>query len=273
MGGTEKILLVSADGDQAEIHLHGAQVTSWIPARRGEYLFLSPKTSFGEKGAIRGGIPVIFPQFCAEGPLVKHGFARRTIWKLGKVENGGETACAVFGLLDNEYTRQIWDYAFSAEICITIGNGTLETALRVINTGEKAFTFTGALHTYLQIEDIQRATVEGLQGIDYFESGDRQTRLVQKEKTLRFNSEIDRFYMNANQALSLRTPNRQLGIEMDGFSDVVIWNPWIEGARRLGDLEDQAYLQMLCVEAALIENPVTLQPTETWRGLQLLKTG
>jgi glucose-6-phosphate 1-epimerase len=176
----------------------------------------------------------------------------------------------VFQLKASANTRQFWDRAFTAELKVTAANRQLETALTVTNTDQQPFTFTGALHTYLRVEDIRQVAVEGLQGISCVDSSDRQTRLIQKEKELRFNGEVDRFYINASQRLSLHTPERLVEIEMEGFRDVVIWNPWIEGCAALPDLEPQAYLEMLCVEAAMIENPVTLQPAQTWTGIQRL---
>ena len=65
------------------VYLHGAHVTSWKPARdHDERLFLSERSEFRAGTAIRGGIPVIFPQFAAEGPLPRHGFARTSEWTL-----------------------------------------------------------------------------------------------------------------------------------------------------------------------------------------------
>ena len=70
-GGLEKVVLRSRDGALAEVYLHGAHVTSWRPAgTREERLFLSERSEFRGGAAIRGGIPVIFPQFAAEGPLL-----------------------------------------------------------------------------------------------------------------------------------------------------------------------------------------------------------
>merc|ERR1711971_257312 len=62
----------------ANIHLFGATVISW--AVDGEQqLFVSGQSLFDETKAIRGGIPIVFPQF-GPGPMKQHGFARVSRW-------------------------------------------------------------------------------------------------------------------------------------------------------------------------------------------------
>ncbi|KHF24579.1 aldose 1-epimerase-like protein [Solemya velum gill symbiont] len=77
-----KVVLTAEDGAQAEIYLYGAHVTDWCPAGDDERLFLSERAEFSEGTAIRGGVPVCFPQFADEGPFLKHGFARLGLWEL-----------------------------------------------------------------------------------------------------------------------------------------------------------------------------------------------
>ena len=45
----------------------------------------------------------------------------------------------------------------------------LRTDLRVHNTGDEAFEFTAALHTYIEVLDIGVAKVRGLQGLRYLD--------------------------------------------------------------------------------------------------------
>src|SRR5438132_247968 len=86
-GDLPKVVLTAPDGASAEIYLYGAQVTSWIPAGSAERLFLSPRAEFRAGASIRGGTPVIFPQFSNQGSLPKHGFARLNSWELVVVEH------------------------------------------------------------------------------------------------------------------------------------------------------------------------------------------
>nr|GMC63366.1 putative glucose-6-phosphate 1-epimerase [Ipomoea batatas] len=47
-------------------------------------LFVSSKAIFKPPKAIRGGIPICFPQFSNLGPLEQHGFARNRFWTVDK---------------------------------------------------------------------------------------------------------------------------------------------------------------------------------------------
>ena len=78
--GQPCIRLDTDHGDSALVALHGAQVLSWTVAGR-ERLYLSPRALFDGRSAIRGGIPLCFPQFNQRGPLPKHGFARNLAWQ------------------------------------------------------------------------------------------------------------------------------------------------------------------------------------------------
>lgn len=48
--------------------------------------------------------------------------------------------------------------------------------------------------------------------------------------------------------------------------DAVVWNPWNKKAKALADFGNDEYNRMVCVEAAAIENEITLQPGEEWKG-------
>ena len=67
--GQPALRLATASGARAVVALHGAQVLSWAPPGGEERLYLSPKAVFDGHSAVRGGIPVCFPQFADLGPL------------------------------------------------------------------------------------------------------------------------------------------------------------------------------------------------------------
>ena len=265
------VLLRADDGATVEVHRHGAHVTSWRPAGDSEdRLYLSPRSEFGGSAAIRGGIPVIFPQFAAEGPLPRHGFARTSLWALGCVAREADGAAdAELVLRDSAETRAVWDAAFKAVLAVTVVARQLEVTLRVENVGERAFSFTAALHTYLRVHDVDDAELVGLRGTMYRVSGDPSLR-TDDEARLLVREHVDRVYVGAPRRLELRERERMMVIEAEGFPDAVVWNPGRERAATLHDLGPGDERRFVCVEAAVVQTPVTLGAGRRWSGTQTL---
>lgn len=51
----------------------------------------------------------------------------------------------------------------------------------------------------------------------------------------------------------------------------VVWNPWADQARELGDFGDDEYPNMLCVEAGHVSTPVILLPGTAFEASQILQ--
>lgn len=261
--------LVAPSGSTAGLYLQGAHLASWVPAGGSEVLFMSRETRLQPGTPIRGGIPVIFPQFNVRGPLPQHGFARTMPWR---VEQSGTTqAGAAFvhlALTDTEETRAMWPHAFLAEFLIEVGAG-LTTALRVRNTGDSPFSFATALHTYFRVGDVRQVQVEGLEGSSFLgvePDGEPQPVTA----PIRVVGETNGVYTDTGDRLMLRDPSldRTIVIDKHDFADAVVWNPWIERARDMPDFGDDEYLTMLCVESGNIAKPTRLAPGEQWTGTQ-----
>lgn len=61
---------------QLNVYLFGATITHWsVLGQSKSLLFVSQKAVLDGSKPIRGGIPLVFPQF-GPGPLQQHGFAR-----------------------------------------------------------------------------------------------------------------------------------------------------------------------------------------------------
>ena len=151
-----------------EVHRNGAHVTSWRPAPgTDERLFLSAKSSLADGAAIRGGIPVIFPQFSMEGPLPRHGFARNSTWTHEDTRHEDGGAVVSFSLSDSPATRTIWPTTFRASLTARVHGQQLSTTLAIENTGSEPFHFAAALHTYLRVHDVGEAEIVGLSGSRY----------------------------------------------------------------------------------------------------------
>jgi glucose-6-phosphate 1-epimerase len=264
--------LESADGASADIYLHGAHVTSWRPAPDGEErLFLSARSEFRDTAAIRGGIPVIFPQFATEGPLPRHGFARTSLWSLHSLEQRDEgDAVATFTLTDSPATHATWAAEFRLTLTVRVAGARLQVTLGVENTGASPFSFAAALHTYLRLRDAEHAEVVGLRGARYRESSAPTLLHVDDERAVRATGPLDRVYVNAPRSVTLREPDQILNVDMMDFTDMVLWNPGTAAARGLADMEPHDARAMICIEAAVVQRPIALASGGRWSGTQTL---
>lgn len=264
-----KVIVRAPDGACAEVYLHGAHITSWRPCPGlDERLFLSATSEFRSGTAIRGGIPIIFPQFAQEGPLPRHGFARTSTWTLDSIEDVDGATVVTLALRHSPATLAVWPANFRALLAVHVGGARLTVTLTVENTGTTGFDFTAALHSYFRVDDVRRAEVVGLH------NGRYRTSLTDvhfdENESLHITGAIDRVYIGAPSHLTLREPGRQLSIERAKFPDVVVWNPGAEEAARLTDMEPGGEQRMLCIEAAAVQSPVELRPGRNWWGSQTL---
>lgn len=265
------IIATAADGAQVEVTLHGGHVCSWRTPDGVERLFMSPLNSWRSDSAIRGGIPVIFPQFANEGPLPKHGFARLSAWGLLESSRQMDGSGMIrLGLADSEQTRLVYPHAFALELRIQFSGEALNTELVVTNNGDQPFEFTCALHTYLNA-DIADAAVYGLNGYRYRDSVDNRRIKIADEEILHITKEIDRVYFAVDKPITLCGHKQSMIVSQAGFADAVVWNPWENGCEKIADLKLDSYRHFVCIEAATIEHPVLLAPNASWSGSQHLE--
>src|SRR5690242_8911497 len=234
----ERVEVAANDGACVELYTHGAHVTSWKPASGEERLYVSTRSAFAPDAAIRGGVPIIFPQFSSMGPLPKHGFARVSGWELGRA---GRTSTgkgeAQLRLTSTDRTRSVWNYAFDASVVVAVEGMSLVLSFSVLNEDRAPFEFTAALHTYLLVDDVRSTVVRGLEGATYRDSAAGGAEAQQDTTDLGVRGEIDRIYLGVTAPLEVRDSVRRTRISMRGFSDVVIWNPGAERAASLTDME------------------------------------
>ena len=258
---------------QAFIAAQGAQVLSWQAADGIERLYRSPSsgglTREGRAAAaIRGGVPVCFPQFSDRGTMVKHGFARNLPWRPGERSPTSLTMT----LQDDDASRQYWPHSFETQLDVRLDAGALDIVFKVTNRGDTPFSFTAALHTYLKVDDVRRIRLIGLEGVDYQDATDHCSMKTQEQLALTIPGEVDRVYINPPRTVHLHENDRALlAISQHGFFDTVVWNPGPERARMLSDMPDEDWLHMLCIEAACASAAVTIGPGESWEGGQQLR--
>lgn len=257
-------------GAKAVISQLGAQVLSWQTPDGRERLFLSDKAVFDGSVAIRGGIPVCFPQFSSLGDLPKHGFVRNRHWSPAAERCGDDYALITLEIAEDEETRAFWPHAFRTELTLMIEADRIDIELCVTNTGAAPFSFTGALHSYLRLVQVEDAALEGLYGYEYRDAADGN-RIVRDSGTeVVVDGPLDRVYHDVKRPQLLKAGNHSLGIQNQGFPDVVVWNPWVEGCAAMTDMPADGWRQMLCVEAAIARQAVSLPAGEEWYGRQTL---
>ena len=267
--GLDSVHLRAPDGATAIVTCHGAHVVSWVPASD-ERLFLSRQSVFDGRSPIRGGVPVVFPQFATYGPLPHHGLVRTCAWRIVSNDICERDARATFRVEDSHETRRLWPYAFACELRVLVSSATLELQLRIENPGPRPFEFHAALHTYIRVLDIGAVRLEGLRDTRYRDRTDHDREIVDRADAVTIDREVDRLYMDAPHQLVVREGIRSTNVHAIGFPDVVVWNPWQDKCALLDDLPNDAYQQMLCVEAAAIGAPIVLASGESWTGAQIL---
>lgn len=258
-------------GDSALVALQGGQLLSWVSGGR-EHLFLSPLSQRDGQAAIRGGVPICFPQFNQRGPaagLPKHGFARNLPWVADALQPVGQGARLVLRLRDSAASRAWWPEAFALALVLDLQPGSVQTTLQVHNPGATAWAFTGALHSYLAVDDVAHASLAGLQGQSEWDAVADVHGTAAVE--LGFGSEFDRVYAATPAALALRCGGQQLQITQSAsWAQTVVWNPGPVLGATLADLLPGGWRQMLCVEAAQVLAPIALEAGQTWTGWQRL---
>lgn len=267
---TDAIRLNGPRGASAIISLLGGQVLSWITPDGRERLFLSDQAVFDGSVAIRGGIPVCWPQFAALGDLPKHGFVRTRRWQVATERCGDDYALLTLAIEDDESTRALWPHAFRLELSLMLEDDRIDLELSVSNTGDSAFSFTGALHTYLRVTQVEDVALEGLYGHHYRDAANGERVIRDSGMAVTVDAEIDRVYRDVKRPQLLQAGNLSLGIQSQDFPDVVVWNPWVDKCAALADMPANGWRHMLCVEAAVAETPVLVPAGEEWYGRQTL---
>eukprot|EP01112_Ceratiomyxa_fruticulosa_P023437 TRINITY_DN894_c0_g1_i1.p1 TRINITY_DN894_c0_g1~~TRINITY_DN894_c0_g1_i1.p1 ORF type:complete len:306 (+),score=44.83 TRINITY_DN894_c0_g1_i1:252-1169(+) len=258
------VLIHPETGDRVEILLYGAHLTSWKTRNGDEIIFMSKKAVFEKTKAIRGGVPVIFPQF-GPGKIQNHGFARNVPWEIvgSKVENGN--VHLTLGLHENPFTLNIWPFPFYLELeFILSAPHTLNIRFRVQNTGKQEFGFQTALHTYYKISNIANVSVRGLSGLEYIDKTKGAQKFREDKDVITIQQEVDSVYCNVPEDKVIDIVDKggnTLHLKSASLPEVVVWNPWIEKAKSLADLGDEEYHEFICVEAGTIATPHTLIPS------------
>ncbi|XVE64739.1 hypothetical protein DITRI_Ditri07aG0125400 [Diplodiscus trichospermus] len=274
--GIDQVVLRNPRGASARVSLHGGQILSWRTDRGEELLFTSSKAIFKPSYAVRGGIPICFPQFGPRGSLEQHGFARNRIWiiddnppPLHPNYSSCHTSHTDLLLKPSEDDLKVWPHSFEFRIRVSLtADGNLSLISRIRNINCKPFSFSIAYHTYFSISDISEVRVEGLETLDYLDNLCQRERFTEQGDALTFESEVDKVYLESGDIIAIfdHERKRTFLIQKEGLPDVGVWNPWEKKSKTMVDFGDEEYKQMLCVNGAAVEKPITLKPGEEWTG-------
>lgn len=271
-GALPAVRITAADGAQITVSLFGAHLLSWKTGDGKERLFCSALSALDGSKPVRGGVPVIFPQFNSRGDGQRHGFARVSQWRLDDSGGDGGSSFLQFTLTPAELApalAQAWPHAFALRLRFTLHGDALDIDMTVQNTGAREMPFALALHTYFDVGQLAATSVSGLQHVRYT---DHHLHTAEQEHpALHFTEKQDRIYQ-ATPALTLNTDNATLRLEQQGFSEWVVWNPGQADAAAMADLEDEEYLRFICIEPARVDQQALAAGAE-WTGRHRISAG
>lgn len=211
--------------------------------------------------AIRGGIPLVFPQFGQPDPAMpQHGFLRTNFWSFDEnsaYDNEAEAGVRYSLRLEDVHNSRggPWDentkFDCKCVYSIKISGSKMTTTLEILNTGGESFAFQTLQHTYLKVEgrsaqDPNQCFVEGL---DRYSVSDKITNqeYVWESKPVTIPDNVDRVY---TPPTGIEDMDVVVGIgegkilrvtacgTLNGIStpvSCVVWNPYKEKAAAMGD--------------------------------------
>ncbi|MEL7048784.1 MAG: D-hexose-6-phosphate mutarotase, partial [Pseudomonadota bacterium] len=248
------VCVMHAPGSTARVALRGAHVQSWKCADQPNDMFwMSSQRPVDPEKPRRGGIPICWPWFGAnadDARLPAHGIARSSDFEVVATHADDARTTAVFRLKDRSKLPVMFE---GCELVVEIELGrTLRVALVTTNSGFDTVHLTQALHTYFRISDIADVSIAGLDTSPYADALDGFS-MKRQAGPVRFHSEVDRIYsVRGGLELMLQDGVWKRGVEIatEGSRSAVVWNPWIEKSKRLGDMGPDGYRQMVCIETA-----------------------
>ena len=295
------ILEQPASNSSVKILAYGSHIISW--KQNGvEKLFCSSLSPLDGSRPIRGGIPIVFPQFAGLAPatvlagnslnrsqiLPLHGFARNSIWRY-RGHNIKRLDKSIMVTMSLDHTRipinasRIWPFAFQSKLRVKLDfDGRLSMNLTVVNKDTSPFTFDVLFHNYFAVSQIRNVVVGGLANTTFIDKTRNFTLAMEPNAGYRsYSSFTDNVYHAFKlDKLTLfdlpKAPStkliRALSLEKFNLKSIVTWNPF---ERRTDDLAPGDSERFLAIEfgtvGKLVEsygNPVSLDPGQEWVGGQ-----
>jgi glucose-6-phosphate 1-epimerase len=251
---------------EASVVDRGAHLLTWAPTDQQPVVWISARPDIAAEASVHSGVPVIFPWFGsgATGDMTpSHGFARTATWQQMGIAEGPTARVAVYQLDQSMATSPLFPGAYRAMYAISAGP-VLDLALTVDNTGDQAFTYEEALHTYLHVADVRQVRVEGLDGATYLDKVNDGSANTQSGDVT-FTGETDRVYRSTS-AVRVMDPvlGRAIHVRKISSASTIVWNPWDAKAAALNDIAPDEWSTFVCIEGGNVgADAITLQPGES----------
>lgn len=278
-GGLPKFVLSSKDGgNRCEVFLFGATLTSWV-CEGEERIFVSPNAVFDGVKAIRGGIPIVFPQFGQpNSAMAQHGFARTSLWDWECGCRTGSEGKLVLRLSSTPESLSLWPHAFALTYTVTLTARSLSCQLSIESpaSASTAFACQALLHTYIAVPggDVTRLLARGFKSRRFVDKMAAGVESVDDRDEANVDREVDRVYLGEDGRASfpdidllesgkafLRVGARASSADGGPLPiDIVFWNAWIDKSAALADLGEGQYKGYVCVEPGLVSEGVAVPP-------------
>lgn len=249
-----------ASSDSLQWHTVGAHLLQACVAS-GPVFYCSPLISKFTDRPPRGGVPVMFPQFADRGAGPKHGLVRLLEWE------GVEGRSDTFTIDVPPQADKHWLGHARLTVSASVTSQALEQRLRVENIGNSAFPFTGGLHPYWAVADVEKLQIAGLNAVAF---EDRYGASQAVSAPFLQGQAFERLYLQA-PAITLSDGVRLLELTCSGFDNWMVWNPGVELAKGLPDLPPDDWTRFVCVEPVVAAKPVVLQPGGVFEGVMHIR--
>ena len=278
--GRNSITVRNDDGSSITVYEQGAHLASWKSADGVEHLYLSPKAIVEDRKALRGGVPIIFPQFGAFGPMLPtHGFARIRPWKVEDAESGRATFSLFVNLCElcpegcsfNELPQNAVNLVYT----INFSNTELKLTMKVTNKSEeREAPFQFAFHTYFAVEQLSRTVINGVNRSPYIDNneakGNPKAKVHPPQPLWVIREEHDRIYPDQACSILLQDlqAKRAIQVSSPNLPDLCVWNPGPAKCATMKDMPAEGYQHFVCIEHGNMLKQVVLPPCSSWTGTQ-----
>ncbi|SDP95104.1 D-hexose-6-phosphate mutarotase [Ectopseudomonas guguanensis] len=266
-------------GSELLVAQQGAQILGYRQGEQPPLIWLSPDAAYRAGQSVRGGVPICWPWFgdlrrnpqavqahyqLEQAPA--HGLVRALDWELLGIDEEDDAVTLRFAYDTRNQPLEGWPRDVGLTFFVRLAQD-LGMSLETHNRGDTPLTLSQALHTYFAVSDVRQVSVEGLQACRYIDTLQDWQELRQQDAPV-FAAETDRIYLDTPARLSIVDPGwgRRIHLDARGSRSAVLWNPWIDKARRLSQFPDDAWQNMLCIETAnVLEDVVQLKTDERHR--------